>query len=193
MSRDRLAVRCPDGHGGSSSGDDMTISMYAASAPVFDHMLAALDGVLDKAEAHCSARKIDPAVLVGDRLYPDMFAFSRQVQIACDFAKGTCARLAGKDVPSWPDDEKTLADLKARIARTRKFVATFRPGDIDGSEGRAITMKTPREELHFKGEPYLIGFALPNFYFHLAMAYAILRHNGVELGKRDFIGGLPTS
>ena len=171
----------------------MTISMYSASVPVFRQLLTALSGILDKAEAHCSTRKIDPAVLVQDRLYPDMFPFVRQVQIACDFAKGTSARLAGADVPSWPDTEASFADLKQRIAKTLTFISTFKPSDIDGSEARAITMKTPREELHFKGEPYLLQFALPNFYFHIATAYAILRHNGVELGKRDFIGGLPTS
>lgn len=169
----------------------MTISMFAASVPVFRQMLTALASVLDKAEAHAAAHKIDASVLVGARLFPDMFPLSRQVQIACDFAKGTCARLAGVEVPSWHDDEKTFPELRQRIARTLAFIDGFKPGDIDGSEARAIHMKTPQQELNFKGQPYLLGFALPNFYFHVATAYAILRHNGVQLGKRDFIGGLP--
>lgn len=171
----------------------MTITMYGASVPVFQQMLTALSDILDKAEAHCAQRKIDPAVLLASRLYPDMFPLSRQVQIACDFVKGTTARLAGVEVPSWPDNEVSIADLKARIAKTLAFAATFKPDAIDGSEQRAISMKSPNQELHFKGQGYLTQFALPNFYFHVTTAYAILRHNGVELSKRDFIGSLPNS
>lgn len=171
----------------------MSLSMHAASVPVFKQLLASLGDLLGKAEAHAIEKKIDPAVLLQTRLFPDMFPLVRQVQIACDFAKGTCARLAGVEVPSWHDDEKTFPDLRQRIARTLAFIDGIKPGDIDGSEARAIHMKTPQQELHFTGQPYLLGFALPNFYFHVATVYAILRHNGVQLGKRDFIGGLPST
>jgi uncharacterized protein len=171
-------------------GAIMTISMSEASVPAFDQTLTALAAVLDKAEGHCAARKIDPAVLLGARLFPDMFPLSRQVQIACDFAKGTAARLAGQEVPSWPDEEQTFAELKARIDKTLAFVKSVPAARIDGSEGRAITLKAGPRELSFKGQDYLVGFALPNFYFHATTAYALLRHNGVELGKRDFLGGI---
>jgi uncharacterized protein len=166
----------------------MTLSMYQASVPAFQQMLTALSVVLDKAEAHGSARKIDPAVLPGTRLCPDMFPLSRQVQIACDFAKGTVARLAGIDNPSYADTEKTIPELKERIAKTLAFISAVQPAQIDGSEGRDITMKVGPQEMHFKGQPYLVNFALPNFYFHLTTAYAILRANGVDLGKGDFLG-----
>ncbi|MBI1208279.1 MAG: DUF1993 family protein [Azospirillum sp.] len=166
----------------------MTVSIYQASVPVFLRMLDNLSAILDKADAHCAARKVDPAVLLGTRLYPDMFPLARQVQIACDFAKGTCGRLAGVEVPSYPDSETTIAELKARIARTVEFVSTFQPAQIDGSEDRAISLKAGGRVLSFVGQPYLLHFALPNFYFHLTTAYAILRECGVELGKRDFIG-----
>ena len=166
----------------------MTISMYQASIPVFTHMLTALSAVLDKAEAHCTAKKIDPTVLPGTRLCPDMFPLSRQVQIACDFAKGTAARLAGVDMPGYADTEKTFPELKERIAKTVAFLSTLHPAQIDGSEDRAISMKVGSQDMHFKGLPYLTGFSLPNFYFHVTMAYAIARENGVELGKMDFLG-----
>jgi uncharacterized protein len=166
----------------------MTLSMYQASIPAFHQMLTALSGVLDKAEAHATAKKIDPAVLLATRLSPDMFPLSRQVQITCDFAKGAAARLAGIDNPSFADTEKTIPELKERIAKTLAFLATVQPAHIDGSEGRDITMKVGPQEMHFKGQPYLIGFALPNFYFHATTAYAILRANGVDVGKSDFLG-----
>lgn len=166
----------------------MTLSMYDASVPAFVRTLKQLDALLDKAEAYAAAKKIDPNVIVSARLYPDMFPFARQVQIACDFAKGGSARLAGKDVPSWPDDEKTIPELKGRIAKTLDFVTGFKPSDIDGSEARDISLKIAGEQRDFKGQPYLVHFVLPNFYFHAATAYAILRHNGLEIGKRDFIG-----
>ena len=166
----------------------MTLSMYQASIPAFQPMLTALAAVLDKAEAHATAKKIDPAVLLGTRLAPDMFPLSRQIQIACDFAKGTGARLAGIENPSWADTEKTFAELRERIAKTLAFLASITPAQIDGSEGRDITMKVGPQEMHFKGQPYLINFALPNFYFHATSAYAILRANGVDLGKSDFLG-----
>ncbi len=169
----------------------MAISMYQASVPPMIQGLRALSGLLDKAAAHAAARKIDPAVLLNARLFPDMFPMMRQVQIACDFAKGVPARLAGVDVPAFEDKEKDFADLKARIDRTIAFVQTLKPAQIDGSEDRDVTIKLGGNPVTFKGQTYLINFALPNFYFHATTAYAILRHNGVELGKRDFIGQVP--
>jgi uncharacterized protein len=166
----------------------MPISMYQASVPVFQRTLGALDKILDKAAAYAEERKIDPAVLVGARLYPDMFPLSRQVQIATDHAKGASARLAGLPVPSFEDAEKSFPELKARIAKTLAFIATVKPEQIDGSEGRDITLKAGPRELSFKGQEYLLFFALPNFYFHATTAFGILRHNGVPIGKLDFLG-----
>ena len=166
----------------------MTISMYQASAPRFANMLKNLSAILDKAQAHAEAKKIEPAVLLGCRLYPDMFALSRQVQIACDNAKGAVARLAGVEVPKHEDTEQTFAELKARIAKTVDFVNTFKPAQIDGSEEKNIHLKLGPLEVDWKGMQYLCGFALPNFYFHVVTAYDILRHNGVEIGKREYIG-----
>jgi len=167
------------------------LSMYQASVPSFVQLLTALSGILDKAEAHAAARKIDPAVLLGARLFPDMFPLSRQVQLASDFAKGATARLAGIEVPSYEDSERTVAELKARIAKTIAFVKTVKPEQIDGSETRDIEIKIAGKPVTLKGQAYLTGFALPNFYFHLTTAYAILRHNGLDLGKRDFVGQVP--
>jgi hypothetical protein len=164
--------------------------MYQASVPAFLHMLKNLSAILDKAEAFAAERNIEPDVLLDWRLAPDMFPLVRQIQIAADFAKGTTARLAGAEVPKYADDEKTIAELKARIAKTLRFVEGFSPKDIDGSEGRDITLTVGGQEMHFKGEPYLVHFALPNFYFHATAAYAILRRCGVEIGKRDFIGAI---
>lgn len=169
----------------------MPLSMYQASVPSFVQLLTALSGILDKAEAHAAARKIDPAVLLGARLFPDMFPLSRQVQLASDFAKGATARLAGIEVPSYEDSERTVAELKARIAKTIAFVKTVKPEQIDGSETRDIEIKIAGKPVTLKGQAYLTGFALPNFYFHLTTAYAILRHNGLDLGKRDFVGQVP--
>jgi len=166
----------------------MSITMYDASVPVMTHILKAMLVILDKADAHCTAKRIEPAVMLGTRLIPDMFPLSRQVQIACDFAKGAGARLAGIEVPSYPDDEKSFADLKARIAKTIAFLDTIKPAQIAGSEGRDIKMKAGPNDMHFKGQDYLTGFVLPNFYFHATTAYAILRQNGVEIGKFDFLG-----
>jgi len=166
----------------------MNISMYQASAPRFANTLKNLSAILDKAQAHAEMKKIDPLVLTSARLYPDMFALARQVQIACDTAKGAVARLAGAEVPKHEDTEKTIDELKARIARTLDFIATIKPAQIDGSEDREIVLKLQGNEVKFKGLQYLLGFAWPNFYFHAVTAYDILRHNGVELGKRDFIG-----
>ena len=168
----------------------MPLSMYQASVPVFQRTLGALDKILDKSAAYAEERKIDPAVLIGARLYPDMFPLSRQVQIATDQAKGAPARLAGLPVPSFEDTEKTFPELKARIAKTLSFIATVSPGQIDGSEGRDITLKAGTRELSFKGQEYLLFFVLPNFYFHAATAFGILRHNGVPIGKLDFLGAV---
>jgi hypothetical protein len=169
----------------------MSLSMYQASVPVFTQILAALGGVLEKAEAHAAARKIDPAVLIAARLSPDMLPLGRQLQIACDFPKGASARLAGVEVPSWSDDEKTFADFRARIAKTIDYVQGFKPAQIDGSEAREVILKVGANTRTFKGQAYLLQFVMPNFFFHSTTAYAILRHNGVELGKRDFMGQVP--
>ena len=166
----------------------MTLSMYQASAPVFLRTLAALSVILDKAAAHAMQRKIEPSVLLGTRLFPDMFPLVRQVQLAADFAKGPAARLAGIEVPKFADTETTFDELKARIAKTVEFVKTLKPGQIDGSEDRDITIPIGGQPQSFKGQPYLLHFALPNFFFHATTAYDILRHCGVEVGKRDFLG-----
>jgi len=165
----------------------MTISMYRASAPVFLQMLPALGGCLRKAADHSAAKKIDPAVLLQSRLYPDMFPLVRQVQIATDFAKGTVARLAGQEPPKFEDNETSFEQLQAQIDRTLDYIREFKPSQIDGSEERDITMTLGGQQRSFKGENYLVGFSLPNFYFHTTTAYAILRHNGVELGKGDYM------
>jgi uncharacterized protein len=169
----------------------MSITMYQASVPGFVQTLKALSGILEKADAHCTAKKIDPAVMLSTRLIADMFPLTRQVQIACDFAKGVTARLAGVEVPSWEDTEKSIPDLKARITKTITYVEGFKPAQIDGSEGRSVEIKIAGNPVTFKGQPYLLHFGLPNFYFHTMSAYSILRANGVEVGKRDFLGAVP--
>lgn len=169
----------------------MSLSMHQASVPVFAQILAALGGVLDKAQVHAAARKIDPAVLIAARLAPDMFPLGRQVQIACDFAKSAVARLAGLEPPGWGDDEKTFAELVERTKKTVDYVQSFKPAQIDGSEARDVTIKVGGKPLTLQGQPYLLQFVVPNFFFHTTAAYAILRHNGVELGKRDFMGRVP--
>lgn len=166
----------------------MTISMYSVAVPLFRTQLGALSAVLGKGAAFCESRKIDPAVLISARLAPDMFPLGRQVQIASDTVKGALARLAGQDVPSWPDTEATFPELQARIARTLAFVEGFKPAQIDGSEERKIVLKMGSQEKTFSGQSYLTGFVIPNFLFHCTTAYAILRHNGVDVGKRDFLG-----
>jgi uncharacterized protein len=165
----------------------MSLSMYQASVPAFQKHLHAIDGILDKVAAHASAKKIDPAVLLGSRLYPDMFNLTRQVQAVTDFAKAASARLANIVVPSYPDTETTIPELKERIAKTLAFLETIKPEQMEGSEGREFTLKVGPNDMTFKGLDYLLHFAMPNFYFHASTAYAILRHNGVELGKRDFM------
>ena len=166
----------------------MSLSMYEASAPRFIHMLSNLDAILVKAEAHAAAKKIDPAVLLNSRLFPDMFALMRQIQIATDHAKGAVARLAGVEVPKFEDTEQSFEDIRARLAKTIAFVESFKAAQIDGSEDKTISLKVGGQERSFDGMNYLVGFAMPNFYFHLVTAYNILRHNGVEIGKRDYMG-----
>ena len=166
----------------------MSISMFQASAPRFANTLRNLAAILDKAAAHAEAKKIDPLALTSFRLYPDMFPLSRQVQIACDTAKVAVARLAGVEIPKHEDTEKTFEELKARIAKTLDFIATLKAAQVDGSEDKDIVLKLQGKDVPFKGMQYLLGFAWPNFYFHCTTAYAILRHNGVEIGKRDIIG-----
>ena len=166
----------------------MPITMYQASAPRFVNILKNLSGILDKAQAHADAKKIDPRVLTSDRLFPDMFPMARQVQVACDTAKGTCARLAGVEIPKHEDTEQTFAELKERIAKTIEFIGTLRPAQIDGTEDKPIVLKVGGQDRTFAGMQYLLGHAHPNFYFHVTTAYNILRHAGVEVGKRDFIG-----
>jgi hypothetical protein len=166
----------------------MSLTMYQASIPAFVRMLGNLSTILDKAAAHAEAKKIDPSVFMNARLAPDMFPLSRQVQIATDMVKGCAARLAGIEVPRYDDNETTFAELQARIDKTKAFLQSVNASQIDGSEQREITLKFGSRELSFLGQPYLLDFVLPNFHFHLSMTYAILRHNGVEIGKKDYIG-----
>jgi hypothetical protein len=167
----------------------MTISIYNASVPVFKQMLTALSEVLAKAEAHVEEKNIEPNALLQARLFHDMFPLVRQVQIAADFTKGVTARLAGVDVPSWPDTEVTFADLQALIAKALDHVGSFNAAQFDGSENKEIVLRpgTPKEK-KLVGSAYLQHYGLPQFFFHVTTAYAILRHNGVNLGKRDFMG-----
>jgi hypothetical protein len=168
----------------------MAISMYQASVPVFTHFLGALRAVLVKGEAQAAAMKVEPAVLLQARLYPNMFPLTRQVQIAADFAKGAPARIAGREPPAYPDTETSFAELYARIDRTLAFLPTLPAASIDGQEERTIELKVGGRPMTFKALPYLLNFALPNFFFHASAAYAILRHNGIDLGKRDFMGAV---
>jgi hypothetical protein len=168
----------------------MTISMYSLSAPRFVNTLKNLSAILDKAQAYVEAKKIDPTALTSFRLYPDMLPMSRQVQIATDTAKGAVARLSGIEIPKYEDTEKTFPELKARIAKTIEFIDSVKPAQIDGSEAREITMKLGGNDVKFPGLQYLLGHAYPNFYFHVTTAYDILRHNGVEVGKRDYLGNI---
>ena len=166
----------------------MPFSIYQASIPVFTHAMRALSGVLAKGLADAEARHIDPAVLIDARLAPDMHKLSRQIQIASDMVKNGAARLAGVEPPSFPDTEATFEELQTRITKTIDFLATITPEQLEGSEDRQISLKMPSREWNFDGATYLIGFVLPNLYFHATAAYAILRHNGVPLGKGDFMG-----
>jgi hypothetical protein len=165
----------------------MPLTMSQVAVPTFVRGLTGLKGVLAKAKAQAEAKGIDPNALLQARLYPDMFALPRQVQICADFAKGAVARLAGAEVPSWDDNEATFDELIARVDRTIAFVQGIDAGAIDGSEDRDITLVRRGESTVHKGQAYLIDQAIPNFYFHLTTAYAILRHNGVEIGKKDYL------
>ncbi|MFM9879635.1 MAG: DUF1993 family protein [Burkholderiaceae bacterium] len=167
----------------------MNFSMYTASVPLITQMLGSLSSVLTKAQQHAEAKKIEPAALLQARLFPDMLSLSRQVEVACDFAKGISARLAGLPVPVYEDKPQTFEDCQALIAKTLAFVASVEPGQMDAAAERAIVIQagTPRER-HFVGANYLVHYGLPQFLFHITTAYAILRHNGVELGKKDYMG-----
>jgi uncharacterized protein len=168
----------------------MSISMHSASAPVFARMLGNLLTWLDKAEAHAAARKFDASNFLAMRLAPDMLPFTRQIQIASDAAKACMARLAGVEAPKWEDNEATLDDVRARVRKTIDYVNSFSAAQIDGSEEREIQVpRRTSEPLVFRGENFLKHYALPNFYFHVTTAYALLRHGGVEIGKGDYLGG----
>jgi hypothetical protein len=166
----------------------MNISMYQVSAPRFINILKNFVGILDKTQAHIEAKKIEDTYLTSFRLFPDMLPFTLQVFIACDAAKGVMARLAGVEAPVFPDVEKTIPELKARVLKTIAYIETFTPAQIDGTEDKAIVTKRGDKETHYTGMQFLLGHATPNFYFHITTAYNILRHNGVEIGKRDFLG-----
>jgi hypothetical protein len=165
------------------------MSFHAATVPAFLQILNALSGLLTKAEAHCETKKIQPEVLLSARLYPDMLPLSKQVQLACDFAAKGCARLAHVDVPSTPDTEKTFAELRQRLANTVAYLKAFEPAQFEGGDTKDVTFPTgPNTSLTLKGQDFVNRFAFPNFYFHAATTHGILRHNGVEIGKRDFLG-----
>jgi len=166
----------------------MSISMYQASVPVFIRYLGNLKAILEKAARHAEARKLDPATLVSSRLFPDMLPLSRQIQLASDMAKSGPSRLAGAEPPRFEDTESTIPQLLERIDKTVAHLKSFSTGQIDGSEERSISLNTANGPLNLKGLPYLTQFLLPNFVFHVTTAYGILRHNGVELGKADYLG-----
>ncbi|HEY3893330.1 MAG TPA: DUF1993 domain-containing protein [Bradyrhizobium sp.] len=165
------------------------MSFYDASVPAFLQILGSLSGLLTKAEAHCRAKNIQPEILLGARLYPDMLPLSKQIQLACDFAAKGCARLTHSEVPSTPDTEKSFEELRQRLARTTEYVKVFKPAQFDGADRSDVTFPAgPDRSITLKGQQFLNNFAFPNFYFHAATAHGILRHNGVEIGKRDFLG-----
>jgi len=166
----------------------MSISMYQITIPVFTRVLGNLSAILTKAVAHAETKKIDPSVFINSRLAADMLPFSRQVQIATDAVKGCAARLAGVDIPSFADTEASFSELQERIAKTLAFLKTLSEEQIDGSESRTVTIQLRGKDVQFAGLPYLTSFVLPNLFFHVTTAYAILRHNGVELGKADYLG-----
>jgi uncharacterized protein len=166
----------------------MAISMFKASAPIFVQFLTSLSAVLDKAAAHAETKKIGPSVLLNTRLYPDMFPLLRQVRAATDHAMNACGRLAGVELPSFANTENSIPELKDRIGKAIEFIKSIKPAQIDGSEDKEITMKFASGERKFTGQSLLLNFCLPNFYFHAITAYDILRHCGIEVGKRDFMG-----
>ena len=165
------------------------MSLYDATVPAFLQILNALSGILAKAEAHCAAKNIKPEVLLAARLYPDMLPLTTQIQIAADFAAKSCARVTHSEVPSTPDTETTFAELQQRLANTIAYVQSYKPEQFDGMETRDVKFPAgPDRTMTLKGQQFLSHFAFPNFYFHAATAHGILRHNGVEIGKRDFLG-----
>jgi hypothetical protein len=166
----------------------MSLSMHQASVPVFTRQLTNLAAILKSGEAFAEAKKIDPSVLINARLAPDMHPLSRQVQIATDGVKGGVARLGGVEIPSYPDTETTFSELQERIAKTIAFIQSIPADQVDGAEDKTITLKIGAGEMNFPGQFYLLGFVIPNFFFHVTTAYNILRHNGVEIGKMDFLG-----
>ena len=166
------------------------MNVYDVSIPTFVHTLKSLRAIVEKGAAHAEAKKIDPAVLIGSRVFPDMLPFSRQIQIATDVAKGAAARLAGMEPPKFEDTEQTFPELIARIDRTIEYLTGLAPAQLAGSEDRTITIATPRASFSFPGLVFLRHWALPNFFFHVATAYNLLRHNGVEIGKADYLGSI---
>jgi uncharacterized protein len=164
------------------------MSFHDATVPAFLQILGSLSGILTKAEAHCKARNIQPDVLLGARLYPDMLPFTRQIQLVSDFATKSCARLTHSEVPSTPDTEKTFDELRQRLAKTIDYVKAFKPEQFDGADQRDVSFPVGPNTMTLKGQQFLNNFVFPNFYFHAATAHGILRHNGVEIGKRDFLG-----
>lgn len=165
------------------------MSFYDAVVPAYLQMLNSLTGLLTKAEAHCAAKKIDPSVLLGSRLFPDMLPLSKQIQLVSDFAAKGCARLTHSEVPAMPDTETSFADLKQRLAKTIDIVKSFKPEQFEGADGKDVTFPVgPDRTMTLKGQQFFSSVSLPNFYFHAATAHGILRHNGVEIGKRDFLG-----
>lgn len=166
----------------------MSLTMYQASIPVFIRMLENLSSILDKAAAHAERKNIDPAIFINARLAPDMYPLSRQIQIATDMVKGCAARLSVTEIPSYEDNESTFPELQARIAKTVTFLQSVKAEQLNGSEERTVTLKIHGRDTDLAGVTYLLNYVLPNFYFHITTAYAILRHNGLELGKKDFVG-----
>jgi uncharacterized protein len=164
------------------------MSFYDASVPAFLQILGSLTKILTKAEAHCAAKNIAPEVLLGARLYPDMLPFSKQIQLVCDFAAKGCARLTHSEVPTTPDTEKTFEELRARLTKTIDYLKTFKPAQFEGADSRDVTFPVGPTTMTLKGQQFLNNFAFANFYFHAATAHGIRRHNGVEIGKRDFLG-----
>jgi len=165
------------------------MSFYDAVVPAYLQILNSLTGELTKAEAHCEAKKIAPEVLLGSRLYPDMLPLTKQIQLVCDHASRGCARLTHSDVPSTPDTEKSFAELKQRLAKTIDYVKSFKPAQFDGADAKDVTFPIGAERtMTLKGQQFLSAFSFPNFYFHAVTAHDILRHSGVEVGKRDFLG-----
>jgi hypothetical protein len=165
------------------------MSFYDAVVPAYLQILGSFSNILTKAEAHCKAKNIAPETILTARLYPDMLPFSKQIQLLTDFAMKGCARLTHSDVPSTPDTEKTFAELQARLAKATDYVKTFKPAQFEGGDSKQVTFPTgPDKTMTLTGQQFVSNFSFPNFYFHAATAHGILRHNGVEIGKRDFMG-----